>query len=72
MKRMTTLTLSVIEDKRLIHWDQGNFAEINESFDSFYDESKDTWEENKQRNILTGYTIWKGGRATVSGKSVKS
>lgn len=72
MKRMTTLTLSVFEDRRLIYWDQGNFAEMNELFDDFYDESKDTWEENRQRNIITGYTIWKGGRAIDSEKMVQS
>ncbi|WP_375104928.1 hypothetical protein ACDZ28_13545 [Paenibacillus sp. RS8] len=57
---MKTLTLSVFKDKRLIYWDQGNSTEMNEMFDGFYDESKDTWQVNRQRNIITGYTIWKG------------
>ncbi|MBU8764199.1 hypothetical protein KM868_11920 [Micrococcus luteus] len=59
---MKTLTLAVFEDKHLLYWDQGNIAEMNEMFNEFYDEYKDTWQEDRQRNIVTGYTIWKGGR----------
>ena len=56
------LTLAVFEDSHLIYWDQGSIAEMSEMFDEFYNESKDTWQEDKQRGVTTGFTIWKGDK----------
>ncbi|AIQ15263.1 hypothetical protein [Paenibacillus durus] len=56
------LTLSVFENKRLIYWDAPSPQDYDETFDQFYDESRDTYEEHRQRGVRTGFTIWKGGK----------
>lgn len=60
-----TLTLSVFENKRMLHWDSlASTNKLNEQLNEFYRPDQDELEEHKQFGRVTGYTVWKGNKVS--------
>lgn len=59
---MRKITLSVFENKRLVHWDALFPEEHNEELNAWYDADRgDELVEYKERGITTGWGLFIGG-----------